>query len=176
MVNQRVGRLSPVSADPQVDQPSYRPEVRWIAVVGAALALAPAASTAALPKPCALLTNAQVAKLLGSKIDDRVASGNGRYLACKWMGASLGSYAAVQRSLMLQVSRTTKAQFTQAARRAQGAARVRGVGEAAYVENGGGNAFLTVYARGYVLQLSDAFVTSSLGVEKAAAKLAVARL
>jgi hypothetical protein len=150
--------------------------VRSIAACAAlALALTPATPAAALPKPCALLTNAQVAKLLGSKVVDRVASRAGHGLACKWNGASLGGAFAVQRSLMLQVARATKAQFEQTARMTQGAVRVRGVGEVAFVENGG-TAFLSVYARGYMLQLSDAFVTSSLGVEKAAAKLALTRL
>ena len=57
--------------------------MRWLLVVGAALAFVPHAS-AGLPSACGLLTNAEVAKLLGSKVVGRDALGNRLYTSCKW--------------------------------------------------------------------------------------------
>jgi acetaldehyde dehydrogenase (acetylating) len=149
--------------------------VRWLLAVGAAAALTPAAS-AGLPNPCRLLTNAEAAKLLVSKVAARDASGNRLYTSCTWTGANLGRYAPTHRSLAIQVSRSTKAQFEKAAGKLPGAIRVTGVGEAAFTQRAGGGSFLNVYARGYGLELIASLVTSPLEVEKRAATTALKRL
>jgi hypothetical protein len=149
--------------------------VRWLLLVGAALAFAPHAS-AGLPSPCGLLTNAEVAKLLGSKVVARDALGNRLYTSCKWTGASLGGYAPTQRSLLIQVSRSTKAQLEKTARNMPGAIRVTGVGEAAFTQRAGGGNFLNVYSHGYGIEVIASLVTSPLAVEKSAAKTALRRL
>jgi hypothetical protein len=149
--------------------------VRWLLVVGAALAFAPHAS-AGLPSPCGLLTNADVAKLLGSKVVARDALGNRLYASCKWTGANLGGYAPTQRSLLVQVSRSTRVQFEKNARNMPGAIRVAGVGEAAFAQRQGGGSFLSVYSHGYGVEVIASLVTSPLDVEKGAAKAALRRL
>lgn len=149
--------------------------MRWLLAVGAAAALAPAAS-AGLPNPCTLLTNAEVAKVLGSKVVARAASGNRLYTSCTWTGANLGGYAPTHRSLAIQVSQSTKAQFEKTARTLPGAIRVTGVGEAAFTQRAGGGSFLNVYARGYGLEVIASLITSPLEVEKRAATAALKRL
>jgi len=153
------------------------PTVRWLLVVGAALtsALAPRAS-AGLPNPCGLLTNVEVAKLLGSKVVARDALGDRLYTSCKWTGASLGGYAPTQRSLLIQVSGSTKAHLEKAATNMPGAIRVTGVGEAAFAQRQVGGSFLNVYSGGYGLEVIASLVTSPLDVEKSAAKTALTRL
>src|SRR5207302_9343092 len=121
---------------------------RWWLLVGAALAFAPHTSSG-LPSPCGLLTNAEVAKLIGSKVVARDALGNRLYASCKWTGASLGGYGPTQRSLLIQVSRSTKAQLEKTARNMAGAIRVTGVGEVAFTQRAGGGSFLNVYSHGY---------------------------
>jgi hypothetical protein len=142
-----------------------------------ALVFIPAGS-AALPSPCALLTNAEVAKALDTKIAGRDISGNRLYRSCKWTGKNLSAsgFYPTQRSLLVEVSRTTKTRFEENARTTKGAIRVIGVGEAAFAMPQGGGGFLYVYAHGYGLDLSASLVTSPLNVEKNAAQIAVKRL
>jgi hypothetical protein len=149
--------------------------MRALVTVVLGLAFTPAAS-AGLPNPCALLTNAEVAKVLGSKVVARDTLGNRLYRSCKWTGADLGGYYPSKRKLLLQVTKATKAQFEQAARTTHAATRVNGVGEAAFAMPQSGGGFLNVYAHGFGLELNAALVTSPLDAEMSAAKLALTRL
>jgi hypothetical protein len=151
--------------------------MRVLVPVVLALAFAPVAS-GGLPNPCALVTNAEVAQVLGTKIVERDTSGNRLYRSCKWTGQNLSSsgFYPTQRSLMVEVSLTTKTRFEESARTTKGAIRVTGVGEAAFAMPQGGGGFLYVYAHDYGLNLSASLVTSPLNVEKNAGRIAVKRL
>jgi hypothetical protein len=151
--------------------------MRVLVPVVLALAFAPVAS-GGLPNPCALVTNAEVAQVLGTKIVERDTSGNRLYRSCKWTGQNLSSsgFYPTQRSLMVEVSRDTKARFEESARTNKGAIRVTGVGEAAFAIAPGGGGLLYVYAHGYTLGLTASLVTSPLNVEKNAGRIAVKRL
>jgi hypothetical protein len=151
--------------------------MRALVLVVLTLAVTPLAS-AGLPSPCALLTNAEVAKILGTKIVARNVSGNRLYRSCKWTGQNLSrrGFYPTQRSLMVEVSSTTKTRFEKNARTTKGAIRVASVGEAAFAMPQGGGGFLYVYAHGYGIDLSASLVTSPFDVEKNAARIAVARL
>ena len=134
-----------------------------------ALAFIPVASGATLPSPCTLLTNAQVAKVLGSKVAYRTAGAG----YCTWNGMALGAFTSAHSILMVAIARSTKAAFkaTEAARR--GAVRVRGVGQAAFGTPESNVVFLIVWQRGVVLSLVASSVSTPLDVEEAAAKIAL---
>jgi uncharacterized protein DUF3558 len=143
-----------------------------------ALAFAPAAS-AALPNPCALLTNAEVAKALGSKVESRdvVAFPGSRGRTCEWKGANLASpnSYAVQRSVMITVSTATKAQFEKGARQTPGAVAVRGVGGAAYATTGVVK-FFYAWQYGFTISVVAGNAIDPIQTAKAVAKLAVKRV
>lgn len=144
------------------------PVTRRLALVPLALLLTPAAS-AALPNPCVLLTNAEVAKVIGNKAETRTPSGNGRFRMCSWTGPPLGSFSESHAQLLVQVTRETKAQFEKVANATQGAVRVRGAGDSAYATTGAAK-YLEVWQKGYALMIMATFVTDTLQAEKVAAK------
>jgi len=150
--------------------------VRFIALALAALAVAPAAS-AGLPNPCTLLTNAQVAKVLGSKVVEATPTGNGRYGMCTWKGANMARPDAMpaQRSLIVQVSTTTEAAFKKVAEQTPGAVRIAGIGETAYSTHGALKS-VNAFRHGYALMVVAGLTVDPLATAKAAAKLAVAKL
>jgi hypothetical protein len=152
----------------------YPSGVRYLLPFVLALAFLPSAS-AAVPNPCALLTNTEVANLLGSKVVGRERQGNRLYQSCTWTGANLSasSFYPTRRSLMLSLSRSTRAAFEKTARTTEGTKKVSGVGDAAFTLQPG---FLEVWQKGYAFQLSASLVTSPLSVEKSAAKKALSRL
>jgi len=92
--------------------------MRYLTVVLIALAFVSAASTAVrLPAPCSLVTNAQVAKGLGYKIQTRSAlasrlAGRGPNLpTCTWSAPPIG-YSQSQPNLRVQAIVVSKARFT----------------------------------------------------------------
>jgi hypothetical protein len=117
-------------------------------VVTLALVIVPTAASAVLPNPCSLLTNNEAATLIGSKIQTRNAAGNRLYHSCTWTGENLGGYAPTHRSLMVQVTRATKAQFERSAKQTRGAIRVAGIGEAAFALPQGGGSGMNVRQQG----------------------------
>jgi hypothetical protein len=151
------------------------PSVRWLLAVGAAAALAPAAS-AGLPNPCALLTNSEVAKVLGSKVEARELRGEGH--TCTWTGVNLSKpgFYETHRSLHVDVWSGTRTEFLKAARQDPSAVRVKGFGDAAYRAGNGNVTFLEIWQRGRGLQIVASLVTDPLSAEKQAAKLALNRL
>jgi hypothetical protein len=147
--------------------------VRRLLTVVLALAFVPAAS-AGLPNPCALLTNAEVAKALGSKIVAREPTGNGHYHSCTWSGADLGGYSPTHRTLMVQVVTVTKAQFEKGAREMTHAVPISGIGQEAYASTGP-LSVLEVWQKGYALSFIASLVSDPLPTEKSVAKLFVTR-
>lgn len=139
-----------------------------------ALALAPGAA-AAVPNPCSLLTNAEVAKMIGSKIANRTSGGNGRFRVCTWAGPPLGTFTSVHAQLFVQVTPETKAQFTKSANAMQGAVRVRGVGDMAYADTGAAK-FLRAWQKGYALLIQVSRTADDMQAEKVAAKAVFAHL
>jgi hypothetical protein len=140
-------------------------------------AVAAPTASAGLPNPCTLLTNAEVANVLGSPIETREVSGNGKYHTCKWTGKNLARPDALpsQRSLMVQLTASTKARFLKGAKETPGSIRVNGIGEAAYTTTGVLR-YLDVQQHGYALWIIAGDVSDPLAAEKAAAKTAVTHL
>lgn len=152
--------------------------MRWLVVIGAALMLAPSA-TAALPNPCTLLTNADVAKVLGSKVESKQTRNfGGSTDSCQWTGVNLAgpnSYA-IHRTLTVTIDAVSRSQFRKFANDAQGSARIKGVGQIAYVQGNGNLTQLEIWQSGRTIGVIANLVANPLAAEKAAAKLVVARL
>jgi hypothetical protein len=136
--------------------------------------LTPTAS-AALPNPCLLLTNAEVAKAIGNKADTRIPNGNGRDRICTWTGPPLGTFTSFHAELVVQVTRQTKAQFDKGAEATQGAVRIRGAGDTAYTSRGA-QWFLETWQNGFALLIMASGGSDNLAAEKTAAKIAFAHL
>ena len=148
--------------------------MRWLLVVGAALALVPAAS-GGLPNPCALLTDVEAGKALGGKVSDRSPRSDRSSRTCTWSGPNQGGFFQNRPTLTVQVIRLTKAQFEHGAERTTHAVRVRGVGEVAYsIYMGGG--FLYAWQHGYSLFVAISPATDPIATETSVAKIIVKRL
>jgi len=139
------------------------------------------AASARLPNPCVLLTNAEVAKGFGDKIQNRTADGP----SCTWNGVPYGTFMTSTPTLTLDVSQVTKAQFKKSAvaivpgaepgtmEREQGLL-VKHIGDLAYSLATGQE--LIVWYRGTMLDLSSNALVSPLETAKALAKIALTRL
>jgi hypothetical protein len=132
-------------------------------------------ASAGLPSPCTLLTNAEVAKIFGSPVATRTPQSNGRFRMCAWTGAPLGNFTSAHASLTVEVSRTTRAAFDNAANQARGAVQVRGIGQAAYASNSTLR-YLDVLQAGYNLFIVASYSADPLQTDKTVAKLLVTRL
>ena len=154
--------------------------MRLLAIVGAVLLLSPSALCASTPKACALLTNAEVAKALGSKIASKqtVTFGGGPNDTCQWTGVNLSgpNAYATHRTLTVTVGETTRAKFLEFADATPHVVRIRGLGQLAYSQGNGNLDELVVWQSGHVLTVIANLVSSPLAVEKVAARAAVARL
>jgi hypothetical protein len=152
--------------------------IRRLVPVVVALAFAPGAS-GSVPNPCTLLTNAEVTKALGSKVESReIVDFGGRGRTCKWTGVSLSASAYYQHHRTLTVTATTitGARFEQGARQTRGAVRVAGVGAAAYRYGNGNVTFLSFWQRGRALTIVASLVTDPFRAERIAATAALNRL
>lgn len=121
-----------------------------------------------------------MAKVLGSKVESRKPTGfaGAKGTSCQWTGVNLAgpnSYA-VHRTLTISVSPGTLARFNKFAREVQGAIRVTGLGESAFRQGNGNLTDLEIWHRGYSLSIIANLVSNPLAAEKAAAKIALARL
>jgi hypothetical protein len=88
--------------------------VRTRIVVALALALSlvgSATAGASRLDPCGLVTNAQVSKAIGYKVQERAAGGNRMAPSCKWSGTPIG-FLQTRPSLMIMARRMTESQFT----------------------------------------------------------------
>ncbi|HEY3920589.1 MAG TPA: hypothetical protein VGL76_00575 [Gaiellaceae bacterium] len=145
-----------------------------------ALMLVQSAAGAATPNPCRLLTNAEVAKAIGSKVASRqtVHYAGERGHTCEWQGVNLSSASsyAVHRSLMIMATDVTRAQFLKSANLSQGAVRVDGIGQVAFREGNGNVTFLNVWQNGHSFSFIVGEVTNPLAAEKTAARLALGRV
>jgi hypothetical protein len=138
-------------------------------------------ASAGLPKPCTLLTNAEVTKAFGTKIQSRTADGS----SCTWNGVPLGTFTTAAPSLTLDVAQVTEAQFRKSAVavvpgaepgtmvREQGLL-VKHIGDLAYSMANGTD--FTVWYRGTMLNFESSVLVSPLEAAKALAKIALTRL
>src|SRR5579862_9892645 len=104
---------------------------RVVALVAVAALAAAQASEAATPNPCTLLTNAEVAQAIGSKVESRqvVTSEGGKgSKTCRWTGVDLArpSSYPIHHSLTLTTALLSRRQFLELANESQGAVRVDG--------------------------------------------------
>ena len=124
------------------------------AAVVMVLALVPSAS-AALPNPCTLLTNAEVAQALGSRVQNRTTQlpptmqETTRVRMCTWTGAPLSSYRSSGDTLRLIIVPSTRSQFLKAAKLSVGAVHVQNLGDMAYATRQS----LNLLAHGYSLSI-----------------------
>jgi hypothetical protein len=95
-----------------------------------ALSAVSAASGARPPDPCALLSNAQVTKAIGYKVELHSTGPGltGLYRSCTWSGPAIG-FTQSRPSLILQASRLAKAKFLKGA---QGHALISGLAGPGY--------------------------------------------
>jgi hypothetical protein len=147
--------------------------IRGLAVVVLVLAVAPSAS-AAVPNPCTLLTNTEVATAFGSKIQSRAGESDRFGRSCTWDGVPLGSFTSAHATLRVDIARINKAQFLRNAKKAKNAVPVDGVGDLAYSQYMAGQS-LTVWRHGIWLNLDLTGVPSPLASAKALARSAIAR-
>src|SRR5262245_45635826 len=140
-----------------------------------------AAEHAALPNACALLTNADVAKVFGAKVAYRsYAQSSG----CTWLGWPFERQYG-QQMVTLDVTPATRAQFDEVSsfvvsdgpglRRVGRSTPIDGVGQAAFAQL---YAFtdLEVFYRGLVIKVDTTFVGGPLAAKKRLAAAAIARL
>jgi hypothetical protein len=139
-----------------------------------ALMSVPAAS-AGLPNPCALLTNAEVAKVFGARIGNRTSNSYGLNRGCTWDGVPPSSFTSYHASLRIDVSRVARAEFEKQARKAKDAVPVRGVGEIAYSQYIAGE-FLSVWQNGIWISVELSGGSSPLADAKTLARAALTRL
>ncbi|HEY4348181.1 MAG TPA: hypothetical protein VGM80_11380 [Gaiellaceae bacterium] len=127
-----------------------RSETARIAVVGLmALVLIPAASSArAAPNPCSLLTDAQVTKALGYKVQSHSAGGTALARSCTWSGPAMG-YSQTSPTLIVQASLGSRARFVRAVARET---PLQGFGGNAYVAMDG--ALIDAWGNGVTLLFS----------------------
>jgi hypothetical protein len=137
------------------------------------LAVAPGAS-AALPDPCTLLTNVEVATAFGSKIQSRAGESYRFGRSCAWEGVPLGSFTSAHATLRVDIAHSTKADFVKNAKKAKHAVPVHGIGDLAYSQYVAGQS-LTVWQHGIWLSLDLTGVSSPLASAKALARSAIAR-
>ncbi|HWB23446.1 MAG TPA: hypothetical protein VG652_11245 [Gaiellaceae bacterium] len=139
-------------------------------------------ASAQLPNPCALVTNAEVAKSVGDKIQSRTA---GDPHSCTWNGVPYGTFMTTTPTLTLDVSQVTEAQFRRNAfsivpgaepgtMEREAGVLVKHVGTVAYSLVSGQE--LIVWYRGIMLDVSSSALVSPLETAKALAKIALTRL
>ena len=146
--------------------------MRWLPVVAAAAALAANTNTAAAaqPNPCTLLTEPDVAGLLGANVASHTRWHAGvRATGCRWIARN-------RASLTLIVAQRTRAQYERSAHDTPRSIRVGGLGDPAFAVPPAEGAFLVVWRDGYALELSTAGVMSRLALEKRAARTALKRV
>jgi hypothetical protein len=138
-------------------------------------------SAAAATNPCTLLTDAQVAKAIGSKVASKqivTPEGGKGSKTCQWSGVNLSSANtyAIHRSLMITAAEISRAQFLKFANESQSAVRVNGIGQIAFRQGNGAITFLNVWQNGHSLEVIAGEVTNPLAAEKTAARAALAHL
>jgi hypothetical protein len=126
-----------------------------------------------VPNPCALLSTAQVASLLGTKVQSHTATSGHGQRTCTWKG-SPGGYNPSQVSVTLSVNLSGKSAFLHTAKTIPGAVRVAGLGTFAFSANGGFSLF--AWQHGYAIGLSGTFVKVYPDQAKTAAAAALKRL
>src|SRR6266702_8996691 len=163
--------LATGSREARCNDGAEAPVTRRLAVVATVLALAPSAS-AALPDPCTLLTNAEVATAFGSKVQSRAGENHRFGRSCAWEGVPLGSFTSAHASLRVDIAHVSRAQCLKHAKKAKNAVPVHGIGDLAYSQYVAGQS-LTVWRHGIWLSLDLTGVSSPLASAKALARSAI---
>jgi hypothetical protein len=131
-----------------------------------------------MPNPCSLLTNVEVAKTLGSKIELRDAPEfGGRGRTCRWTGANLSKpgYLPSRRTLMVMLWPSTRAEFDRWGRQMHSVMKVSGVGGHAFATTGVMKS-VDVWQHGFILFITATDVTDSITRAENVARIAVGRL
>jgi hypothetical protein len=145
--------------------------MRWLLPFAVALVWSPGALAGSLPSPCALLTNTEVAKALGSKVAYRTD----QHGTCTWNGVALSAYTSANATLSLSVTRASKTAFRKGELESAGAVSISGIGQLAYATPRSNVAFLVVWKDGVALYVLVSGVVSPLEIEKAVATIALRR-
>jgi hypothetical protein len=107
-----------------------------------------------LPKPCSLLSNAQVATIVGGSVATRTSSSSYGDLNCTWSSPRQG-YMQFRQTFSVDIARATKTQFKRMARRSIPPLEpISGVGAPAY----GSGSFFNVWKDGIVVQFDGTLV------------------
>ena len=131
-----------------------------------------ASATTALPNPCSLLTNTQVAPTVGGKVVLRAATGNRFNRTCTWTGPPMG-YMQTSESLILQLGRVSKAAFIAGqSRSSPPPTEIHIVGAPAFLSNVG----LSVWKNGLDLEMYNTYMTVYPATAVALAKDALSRI
>jgi hypothetical protein len=143
---------------------------------GLGLVIVPMAA-ARPPQACTLLTNAEVAKVFGEKVELRTVTGVG---GCKWSGLPLGTFTSAHPQLILFVGQVTKARFEKLGQRQPGEAPgplplpVHGVGQLAFASDNDDS--LEVWSHGTELSFLNSGIVAPIASMKILAAAAIARL
>jgi hypothetical protein len=140
-------------------------------------------ATAALPNPCALLANADVANVFGAGVAYRTP--DPALHGCSWSGRPFARQFGKQ-TVTLDVAQATRADFERLStfvvldeapgtRRVAQSFRVRGVGEAAFAQRFAG-VELEVWYHGLVISVGTKLVGAPLAAEKQLAAAAIVRI
>ena len=140
-------------------------------------------ATAALPNPCALLANADVANVFGANVAYRTP--DPALHGCSWSGWPFARQFGKQ-TVTLDVAQATRADFERLStfvvldeapgtRRVAQSVRVRGVGEAAFAQKFAG-VELEVWYHGLVISVSTKLVGAPLAAQKQLAAAAIVRI
>ena len=160
------------------------PSVSVLAVVMALIVVR--VGSAAVPNPCKVVTNAEVAKVFADKIQTRTANAEGLQ-SCTWNGVGLGSFSPVVPTLTVEVVRADEAEFrahvggglvpggANGGMKPAPLVPVHGVGQLAYSSYVGGET-LMVWYHGLWLTFSVSAVVSPVEDAKILAKFAISRL
>jgi hypothetical protein len=154
-------------------------------VVVLALILVPM-GLAAVPNPCRVVTNAEVAKVFADKVQTRTANAEGLQ-SCTWNGVGLGSFSPVVPTLTVEIVQASEAKFrahvggglvpggANGGLKPAPLVRVHGVGQLAYSSYVGGET-LMVWYHGLWLTFSVGSVAAPVEDAKILAKFAISRL
>ena len=139
----------------------------------ALLAVPASASTAtALPDPCSLLTNAQVAPTVDGKVQLRNATRDRFSRTCTWSGPPMG-YMQMSESLILQLDRVSRSTFiSEQLHSIPQPTEIQSTGILAFLSTAG----LSVWKDGLAIEMDSPYVTVYPETAVALAKDALRRV
>ena len=124
------------------------------------------------PSACALLTNTDVAKALGTEIESRASGNTPHARLCIWHGKPLSAFTSSGELLVLLVTTSSKLQFeTQAP---PGSVQIRGLGGLAYTA--GGPHTLVIWKNDVAVSFTVTFASSPVHAAESLAKIVLKHL